>query len=73
MVGQHDDSVYRETMSHARVTKRASQLIDPIDQKIRSTIGEINGEEETASRNEITPVVRHLRILDRNIERSQGR
>jgi hypothetical protein len=73
MVRQHDDSIDRESVSRARISECTSKLIDPIDEEIRSTIGEINSEKETAAGNEITPVARHLRILDRNIERSQGR
>ena len=72
MVRKHDDSIDRESASRARVSECAAKLIDPIDEEIRSTISEINGEKETAAGNEITPVVRHLRILDRNVERSQA-
>lgn len=56
MIGQHDDSINREGMAPARFAKGRAQDLDMIRQQGKPPLGQIDGEEEAASRDEVATI-----------------
>jgi hypothetical protein len=53
MFRQRYDRLQRERASHPRITNRLSKKIDSFGEQIGRTVGQIDGEKETAAGNEM--------------------
>jgi hypothetical protein len=65
MIRQYDNRVSREGMALPCLTKRSAQFIDVLCQQSEMPFRQIDGEEETASCDEVATIVGHGGLLKR--------
>ena len=63
VVGQDDPGVYRERRAPPHRVQRLAQRIDPLDEKGRTPVAQVDREKISRSRDSVAAIVRHCKSL----------